>query len=91
MLGMDSAWFELEGTLAERAWPRTPAQSVGDWCRQLMIVHPEWQNALSRIVNAHYRYRFDPQGLTEKEVTAFRETTSTFQEMLVKDAQDPSA
>lgn len=91
MLGMDSAWFELERTLAEHEWPRPPSQSVGDWCRQLMIMHPEWRNSLSKIVNAHYRLRFDPQGLTEKEVATFREITSTFQEMLSEDSPDPSA
>lgn len=91
LLGMDSAWFELESTLAAHSWPRTPSQSVGDWCRQLMTVHPEWRSSLSSIVRAHYRYRFDPQGLTENEVNTFRETTSTFQEMLSTSEQESNA
>ena len=85
LLGLDSAWFELEDTLAERAWLRTTAQSVGDWCRQLMTVHPEWRVSLSNIVQTHYRYRFDPQGLSKAEVESFKDTVGSFREELSQD------
>lgn len=84
LLGMDSAWFELEESLAAQAWPRTPSQSVGDWCQQLIAERPEWTQILRPIVSDHYRYRFDPAGLSEQEITAFQDSVGAFRESLVE-------
>ena len=80
--GIDSPWFDLEKSLADREWARPPSQSVFHWSRQLMVVRPEWREHLRPIVEAHYRYRFDPKGIADEERQGLVRAVAAFHEKL---------
>lgn len=81
-LGIDSAWFELERLLGERYGTRPPNQSVEAWTRQLANAEAELPGSLPTIVATHYRYRFDPEGLSGDELTEFKEKVGALMEEL---------
>ena len=84
LLGIDSAWFRLEKALVAHGFQRPASQSVRRWCRQLVSFRPEWGDSLPKIVETHYRYRFDPEGLPEAERLDFEKTVATLHEQLTE-------
>ena len=84
LLGIDSAWFRLEKALIEHSFPRPSSQSVRHWCRQLISFRPEWGDVLPAIVDTHYRYRFDPEGIPEAEHWEFEKAVATLHERLTE-------
>lgn len=84
LLGIDSAWFRLEESLTEHSFPRPTSQSVRRWARQLISFKPEWGDLLPQIVETHYRYRFDPEGIPETECLRFETAVATLHERLTE-------
>ena len=66
--GLDSELYEIEVLLAKRGLERLPAESFSQWCCRIKPRLSAVQSAdLERAIALHYRYRFDPQGLSKAE------------------------
>ncbi len=66
--GLDSEFYEIEQQLEERDLARSPSESLLQWSLRLNALLSEAeQNTFSSALALHYRYRFDPQGLTPAE------------------------
>ena len=67
--GLDSEFYLLEQRLAAGGCLRPPGQSQSDWLRQLVRdpAQARLREPLGQLLRLHYRYRFDPRGLTPAE------------------------
>jgi len=67
--GLDSEFYELERWLARRGWERQPHEPPARWLSRVRsgLSAPLWTPELQEALLLHYRYRFDPRGLTETE------------------------
>ncbi|PZO56935.1 MAG: hypothetical protein DCF15_07905 [Phormidesmis priestleyi] len=66
--GLDSEFYEIAQQLEERDLARSPSESLLQWSLRLNALLSEAeQNTFSSALALHYRYRFDPQGLTPAE------------------------
>lgn len=68
--GLDSAFYRLERQLSARGFPRPPDEAFDDWLERVLAA-PAWQPLAApvrEILRLHYRYRFDPCGLTAAEI-----------------------
>ncbi|HEX9046863.1 MAG TPA: DUF4129 domain-containing protein, partial [Verrucomicrobiae bacterium] len=67
--GHDSAFYRLERALSARGLPREPGEALADWLDRAMteprLIHLRGQ--LRELLQLHYRYRFDPFGLSDVE------------------------
>jgi transglutaminase-like putative cysteine protease len=77
--GLDSEFYELEEKLAERGLERRPSEPLSAWLRRV-----SGDEALARVrmplrelLALHYRYRFDPRGLTSNERQKLRSQAKT--------------
>jgi len=67
--GSDSEFYELERGLAKRGLGRQPHEPLSIWLERIasepapLQIHP----VLRQLLNLHYRYRFDPRGLSSNE------------------------
>jgi transglutaminase-like putative cysteine protease len=67
--GGDSEFYRFEKLLAARGVPREPAEALSDWL-QRALKDPalgDLQVPLRELVRLHYKYRFDPAGITPEE------------------------
>jgi hypothetical protein len=67
--GLDSEFFLLERKLAGRGLRRQSGESLGEWL-QRACAEPalsELRGTLEGLLSLHYRYRFDPFGLSGEE------------------------
>ena len=67
--GLDSEFYLLEKKLAAQGCFRRPGQSQSDWLKQAATA-PDLaglREPLRQLLNLHYRYRFDPRGLSPAE------------------------
>jgi hypothetical protein len=67
--GLDSEFYQLERQLAGRGIARRSAEPVSEWL-QRSLKEPALAAAgvpLQNLLRLHYRYRFDPQGLSAQE------------------------
>jgi len=71
--GLDSAFYRLEKALAARGLPRQPSEALSDWLERALedSALAPWRPPLRELLRLHYRYRFDPRGLTETEKKSF--------------------
>ncbi|HEY9828580.1 MAG TPA: transglutaminase domain-containing protein, partial [Stenomitos sp.] len=77
--GLDSEFYILEQRLAERGLARQPSETVRQWMLRLRQKLSESQVvSLNQIIDLHYRYRFDPQGLSPVERTTLRSMIQQF-------------
>ncbi len=66
--GLDSAFYQIEQDLQEAGLTRHPWETLSDWLQR-----SEQQSTfagfytLQPLLTLHYRYRFDPKGLTRSE------------------------
>ena len=66
--GLDSAFYQIERRLEIEGLGRSPAESLLQWKLRLTSHVPASQAAgLTEILALHYRYRFDPDGLSAEE------------------------
>ncbi len=67
--GLDSEFYQIEKRLTQRGIPRAPNEALGGWLERaageasMMELRPP----LRTLLNLHYRYRFDPDGLNESD------------------------
>jgi hypothetical protein len=73
--GLDSEFYELERKLARRGLVRGNGEPLGAWLRRAAAVPgiADVAPPLQRAFLLHYRYRFDPRGLTETERQTLRQ------------------
>ena len=65
--GLDSEFYEVEKRLTQRGLVREANESLADWFERA-AKEPglaELNNSLRALLRLHYRYRFDPEGLSE--------------------------
>lgn len=75
--GTDSEFYALERNLVKRGFPRQPAEPLSDWLLRLSgepALAP-LQEPLQMLLRLHYRYRFDPEGLSADDRQALRRET----------------
>jgi transglutaminase-like putative cysteine protease len=81
--GLDSEFYQLERRIASFGLGRQKSEPLSEWLERSMR-QPAVQAAqypLQELLRLHYRYRFDPQGLS---VAERRQLRSTVQECLAK-------
>ena len=64
--GLDSEFYQLEQQLIARGFPRGSGETLSDWLQRVATQSDieELRSVLQRLLQLHYRYRFDPLGLT---------------------------
>lgn len=66
--GLDSEFYQIEKRLGDWGLARLPSETVRKWLGRLEQELPaSYMSELHQIIDLHYRYRFDPQGLTDEE------------------------
>ncbi|MGB8702311.1 MAG: transglutaminase domain-containing protein [Thermosynechococcaceae cyanobacterium] len=66
--GLDSEFYILEKRLGEWGLERQSSETVRQWILRLKQKLPESKmNHLNQIIDLHYRYRFDPQGIAAED------------------------
>jgi hypothetical protein len=72
--GLDSEFYQIERRLVERGARRQPSEPLSGWLLRV-IADPalvELSSRLRELLRLHYRYRFDPQGLSHRDREALR-------------------
>lgn len=67
--GTDSEFYRIEKSLNDLGFFRHPSESLKSWMKRLKRESPQnpLMNDLSSMVELHYRYRFDPEGINKAE------------------------
>ena len=67
--GLDSEFYRLEQKLSQRGVPRRPGEPLSDWLERALAdaALADLRAPLADLLHLHYRYRFDPQGLSADE------------------------
>jgi transglutaminase-like putative cysteine protease len=67
--GLDSEFYQLESKLAARGLPRQPSELLSDWLERALMepALADLRAPLQKLLQLHYRHRFDPQGLNVDE------------------------
>jgi hypothetical protein len=75
--GLDSEFYEIERRLEEHDIARRPNETPGDWLERVSAMPSlaELRDPLRVILRLHYRYRFDPRGLSDSDRLELRHQT----------------
>jgi hypothetical protein len=67
--GLDSEFYQLESALAKRGLVRYPSEPSSVWLQRIAKESElfEFRESLLTLLKLHYRYRFDPKGLSDHE------------------------
>ena len=65
--GADSEFYLVEQRLLALGFARQPGEPLADWLRRLDALPPLAAQPLQPALRLHYRYRFDPRGLSADE------------------------
>jgi protein-glutamine gamma-glutamyltransferase len=66
--GLDSEFYLLEQRLGKQGLNRQSSETIRQWILRLQQKLPESQMSnLNQIIDLHYCYRFDPQGITHED------------------------
>ena len=77
--GLDSELYQIEAQLNAQGLERLPAESFLQWCDRIKIhLNATQNNTLKAALALHYRYRFDPNGLDEKERLRLRSLSTSW-------------
>ncbi|HEY1169933.1 MAG TPA: transglutaminase domain-containing protein [Verrucomicrobiae bacterium] len=71
--GRDSEFYAVEQKLAAMGLDRLESESINDWLARVRELMPDAVVELPSLVKLHYRYRFDPAGLSAEERKVLRE------------------
>jgi hypothetical protein len=76
--GLDSEFYQIELKLAERDARRRPSEPLSPWLRRASTdpALADLRSRLLELLNLHYRYRFDPQGLNQGDRETLRREAS---------------
>ena len=75
-IGGDSEFYQVEQRLAELGYARRDVESLREWLRRIALLPGAQaleQSELTAMVGLHYRYRFDPLGLSALDRAQLRE------------------
>lgn len=77
--GLDSEFYEIEKQLVERSIARRPNETLAGWLERVAAepTLADFRDPLQAILQLHYRYRFDPQGLNDSDRLELRRQTRT--------------
>lgn len=87
--GLDSEFYQLEKAIAERGVIRQPSEPLADWL-QRAVAEPrlaELRSELIELLRLHYRYRFDPRGLSAEERDQLRRQAQRCRALLTESAE----
>jgi len=72
--GLDSEFYQIERRLAERGAGRQPSEPLSAWLLRASAdpALAEVRGRLRELLRLHYRYRFDPDGLSQRDREALR-------------------
>lgn len=72
--GTDSAFYLIEEKLAQSGYSRRASEALTDWLERIETLNPQSVSfgSLKPILDLHYRYRFDPKGITADEKASLR-------------------
>jgi len=67
--GLDSEFYRLEQKLSQQGVPRRPGEPLSDWLERALSdpALTALRAPLHDLLQLHYRYRFDPQGLSPSD------------------------
>src|SRR5207244_3339102 len=67
--GLDSEFYDVEGSLLARGLGRHAGEPLSSWLARTSAepAVKEIQQPLKELLHLHYRYRFDPEGLSRSE------------------------
>lgn len=84
--GIDSEFYELEKKLVERGHPRQPGEPLSSWLVRAAAdpVLAPVRASLQELLRLHYRYRFDPQGLSQSDREGLRREAAVCLESLTQ-------
>jgi hypothetical protein len=73
--GLDSEFYRVEKRLVERGYLRQPGEPLSAWLGRASgdPAFADIRARLRELLALHYRYRFDPQGLSETDRRALRD------------------
>lgn len=74
--GSDSEFYQVENKLSAMGLNRLPGESLRRWLVRIGNIRPELVKELPHLVRLHYRYRFDPSGLSAGERQELRDGVS---------------
>jgi hypothetical protein len=82
--GLDSEFYLLEKKLADCGVPREPSEPVSDWLERVAETPglTQLREPLQGLLWLHYRYRFDPLGLSEADRETLKREARKFLEKL---------
>jgi protein-glutamine gamma-glutamyltransferase len=83
--GLDSEFYQVEQKLTERGAIRRLNEPLTEWLARAVKSNPAATGAaepLRDLLRLHYRYRFDPQGLTETDREELKQRTRTALDIL---------
>jgi len=75
--GLDSEFYQLERALVARGLERRPSEPLSEWLARA-VLDPnlaQVRGPLLELLRLHYRYRFDPNGLSDHERQILSERT----------------
>jgi len=82
--GLDSEFYQLERNLSQRGAARHPGEPLSVWLSRA-VAEPgllEIRQPLQQLLRLHYRYRFDPLGLSQLDREALRRDANICQARL---------
>jgi protein-glutamine gamma-glutamyltransferase len=85
--GHDSAFYLLEKALTADL-PREPGEPLSDWLERALATPSlaEFRAPLRELMRLHYRYRFDPHGITDAEKKTLVERVEQILEPMMRNA-----
>jgi hypothetical protein len=89
--GLDSEFYQIETQLAERGVPRHENEPLTDWLGRAAAEPSlaELRDSLAALLRLHYRYRFDPEGLSAADRAELRRAARECLEKLSHVEQSP--
>jgi protein-glutamine gamma-glutamyltransferase len=72
--GLDSEFYQIERRLAERGVRRQPGEPLSAWLWRVTTdpALAEVRDGIRELLRLHYRYRFDPEGLSQADRETLR-------------------
>jgi protein-glutamine gamma-glutamyltransferase len=90
--GLDSEFYQLEARLVERGLARQPSEPLSEWLERAVgdPALEDLRSPLQELLRLHYRYRFDPQGLSRDEREELRREAKACLTQLTRRETEPA-